>query len=145
VQALCIAATVRRVLRALALEDIAGDSRSATLNARSENSEALIALLDQAFSRRDLIEWKSVLDAAEITFGIISTVEESARDPQMIAAKALVPFRDGSALTVNSPFEIEGVAKIASTKGPSVGQHNDEILRSLGETGGFTSLPSVKS
>ncbi len=60
--------------------------------------------------------------------GTISTVDENACDPQMIAAKAFVPFRDGSALTVNSPFEIDGVTKIASTKRPSVGQHNDEIL-----------------
>jgi crotonobetainyl-CoA:carnitine CoA-transferase CaiB-like acyl-CoA transferase len=126
------------LLSALALEEVAGDSRFATPNARSENSEALIAVLDQAFAKRSLAEWKSVLDAAEITFGVISTIEESARDPQMIAAKAFVPFRDGSALTVNSPFEIDGVTKIAPTKGPSVGQHNDEILGSLDEAGAFT-------
>ena len=126
------------LLSALALEDVAGDSRFATPNARSENSEALIAVLDQAFAKRSLAEWKTVLDAAEITFGVISTIEESARDPQMIAAKAFVPFRDGSALTVNSPFEIDGVTKIAPTKGPSVGQHNDEILGSLDETSDFT-------
>jgi hypothetical protein len=109
------------------------------------DTHAHVYTLDMPRKSESLIEWKSVLDAAAITFGIISTVEESARDPQMIAAKALVPFRDGSALTVNSPFEIEGVAKIAPTKGPSVGQHNDEILRSLCETGVFTSPPSVKS
>jgi crotonobetainyl-CoA:carnitine CoA-transferase CaiB-like acyl-CoA transferase len=103
-----------------------GDSHFATPNARSENSEALIAVLDQAFSKRSLVEWKTVLGAAGI--GTISTVDENACDPQMIAAKAFVPFRDGSALTVNSPFEIDGVTKIASTKRPSVGQHNDEIL-----------------
>ena len=116
------------LLSALALEDIAADSRFATPTDRSKNSEALIAFLDAAFGKRDLTEWRPVLDAAGITFGIISTLEESARDPQMIAAKAFVPFRDGSALTVNSAFEIDGVTKIAPTRGPSVGQHNDEIL-----------------
>ena len=116
-----------------------GDSHFATPNARSENSEALIAVLDQAFSKRSLVEWKTVLGAAGI--GTISTVDENACDPQMIAAKAFVPFRDGSALTVNSPFEIDGVTKIASTKRPSVGQHNDEVLGSLGETSTFTPRP----
>ena len=129
------------MLSALALEDVAGDSHFATPNTRSENSEALITVLDQAFSKRSLVEWKTVLGAAGITFGTVSTVEESARDPQMIAAKAFVPFRDGSALTINSPFEIDGVTKIAPTKGPSVGQHNDEILGSLGETSNFTRRP----
>jgi crotonobetainyl-CoA:carnitine CoA-transferase CaiB-like acyl-CoA transferase len=133
------------LLGVLALEHVAGDVRFATPKARSENAEALIALLDQGFSKRDLIEWKPILDSAGITFGMVSTVEESACDPQMIAAKALVPFRDGSALTVNSPFEIEGITKVAPTKGPSVGQHNDEILRSLGETGTITSPPRLKS
>ena len=122
------------LLAALALEHIAADARFATPTLRSENSTALIALLDQAFAGRDLAEWKTILDAAAITFGIVSTVEESARDPQMIAAKAFVPFRDGSALTVNSPFEIDGVTKIAPSRGPSVGEHNNEIFGNLGET-----------
>lgn len=122
------------LLTALALEAIAADARFATPTLRSENSTALIALLDQAFSKRDLAEWKIILDAAVITFGIVSTIEESACDPQMIAAKAFVPLRDGSALTVNSPFEIDGVAKVAPTPGPSVGQHNDEILGNLART-----------
>ena len=123
------------LLGALALDQLAADSRFATPTSRSENSEQLIALLDRAFATRDLKDWKTRLDTAAITFGVVSTVEESARDPQMIAAKAFVPFGDGSALTVNSPFEIEGVAKTAPTRGPSVGQHNDEILGSLDETG----------
>jgi crotonobetainyl-CoA:carnitine CoA-transferase CaiB-like acyl-CoA transferase len=130
------------LLGALALDHLAADSRFATPTSRSENSSALIALLDRAFATRDLKDWKTRLDSAAITFGVVSTVEESACDPQMIAAKAFVPFGDGSALTVNSPFEIEGVAKTAPTRGPSVGQHNDEILGRLDETGTGVDRPA---
>jgi crotonobetainyl-CoA:carnitine CoA-transferase CaiB-like acyl-CoA transferase len=121
------------LLGVLGLKELAVDERFATQPARTENAEALIKLLDQAFNARDLEDLRPALEAAGVTFGVVSTVEESARDPQMVAAKALVPFADGSGLTVNSPFEIVGVEKVPPTRGPDIGEHNGEILAELNE------------
>ena len=45
---------------------------------------------------------------------------------------ALVPFTDGSSLTVNSPFWIAGQEKVPPRPAPDVGQHSGEILREAG-------------
>jgi crotonobetainyl-CoA:carnitine CoA-transferase CaiB-like acyl-CoA transferase len=53
-------------------------------------------------------------------------------DAQMQAIGALVPFADGKALTVSSPFQLDGVAKVAPRGAPAVGQHSAEVLREAG-------------
>ena len=89
-------------------------------------------ILDEVFSRRDLAEWRSILDAVGITFGIVATVNEAMTDPQMRHAGALVPFGDGDGLTVMTPFHIDGVEKVPAQRAPSVGQHNAAVLRDAG-------------
>ena len=61
--------------------------------------------------RRDLAEWRTILDGVGVTFGIVATVNEALDDPQMRHAGALVPFADGQHLTVMTPFHIDGVDK----------------------------------
>jgi formyl-CoA transferase len=45
---------------------------------------------------------------------------------------ALVPFADGKALTVSSPFHLEGIDKVPARRAPAIGQHSDAILRDAG-------------
>ncbi|MGA3398732.1 MAG: CoA transferase, partial [Acetobacteraceae bacterium] len=45
---------------------------------------------------------------------------------------ALVPFADGEALTVSSPFQLDGEAKVAPRRAPSLGQHSEAVLREAG-------------
>ena len=53
-------------------------------------------------------------------------------DAQMRAIGALVPFADGEALTVSSPFQLDGEAKVAPRRAPAVGQHSEAVLREAG-------------
>jgi formyl-CoA transferase len=46
----------------------------------------------------------------------------------------LVPFTDGSSLTVNSPIWISGQQKTKPRPAPSVGEHSEEVLREAGYT-----------
>ena len=34
--------------------------------------------------------------------------------------------------TVSSPIQVQGVAKVAAKRAPSLGEHNDEVLAQLG-------------
>jgi formyl-CoA transferase len=61
-------------------------------------------------------------------------MDEIADNPQMLASEALVPFADGSSLTVNSPIWIEGQEKVRPCPAPLVGEHSDEVLREAGYT-----------
>lgn len=59
-------------------------------------------------------------------------MDEIHRDEQIIASAALVPFADGSSLTVDSPLWIAGQQKVPPRPAPDVGQHSGEILREAG-------------
>jgi formyl-CoA transferase len=125
---------LRSFLAAIGREELTGDPRFATPESRKQHARELVIILDEVFSRRDLAEWRTTLDGVGVTFGIVATVNEALDDPQMRHAGALVPFGDGQGLTVMTPFHIDGVDKIPPARAPSVGQHNDSVLRQAGYT-----------
>ncbi len=120
------------LLQALGCPELGDDPRFAEIAARRLHSAELVALLDRQFSQRDLAEWRERLDAASITFGVVGRLADIPDDEQMRAAGALVPFADGSGLTVSSPFEIDGVQKVPAGPAPALGQHSAAVLRGAG-------------
>ena len=59
-------------------------------------------------------------------------MDEIAEDAQILASEALVPFADGSSLTVNSPFWVAGQEKVTPRAAPGVGAHSEEVLHEAG-------------
>ncbi len=108
------------------------DDRFFTHAGREANARVLIAILDDIFATRDQAEWRRILDDAGLIFGIVADMAEIADDEQILASGALVPFIDGSSLTVNSPFWIAGQEKLPPRPAPAVGEHSEEILREAG-------------
>jgi crotonobetainyl-CoA:carnitine CoA-transferase CaiB-like acyl-CoA transferase len=125
---------LRSFLQAIGREDLTDDPRFATPDARKQHARELVIILDEVFSRRDLAEWRVILDGVGVTFGIVATVNEALDDPQMRHAGALVPFGDGQGLTVSAPFHIDGIDKVPAERAPSVGQHNAMVLAEAGYT-----------
>jgi crotonobetainyl-CoA:carnitine CoA-transferase CaiB-like acyl-CoA transferase len=126
---------LRSFLGAVGREDLTDDPRFATPESRKQHSRELTAILDEVFATRDLADWRKILDGVGLTFGIVATVNEAMDDAQMRHAGALVPFADGQHLTVMSPFHIDGIEKIPARRAPSVGEHNEAVLREAGYTG----------
>ena len=119
-------------LSAIGRQDLTDDPSFATPGARTAHARELVDILDIEFAKRDLADWRKVLDDVGVTFGIVGTVDETLTDQQMQDSGALVPFADGKTLTVSAPFHLEGVEKIRAKRAPSIGQHSDEILRDEG-------------
>lgn len=119
-------------LDAIGRPDLADDARFATNAARKEHANALRQVLDGVFAQRDLEEWRTVLDAAGVTFGGVNSVNDTLTDPQMQQIGALVPFADGEGLTVSSPFHLAGEHKVAPRRAPTIGQHTDVVLQEAG-------------
>jgi formyl-CoA transferase len=108
------------------------DPRFETAEGREANARELIRILDEVFAAKDLAEWRSILDAAGLIFGIVAKMEDIPDDPQILASEALVPFEDVATMTVNSPIWIKGQEKVQPRYAPAVGEHSDEVLRAAG-------------
>ena len=119
-------------LKAVGLEKLVQDPRFSTTPARRQNGTALTAILDEIFATKDLAEWRTILEAAGVTFGAVYTVNEAADDEQSKRIGALVPFADGKGRTVSAPFHIAGEAKVPPERAPKVGENNEQVLRDAG-------------
>jgi crotonobetainyl-CoA:carnitine CoA-transferase CaiB-like acyl-CoA transferase len=112
--------------------DVLDDPRFATVPSREAHASELIVILDGIFATKDQAEWRSILDAAGLIFGIVADMDEISDDAQILASAALVPFADGSSLTVNSPFWVAGQEKVTPQPAPAVGEHSEEVLLAAG-------------
>jgi crotonobetainyl-CoA:carnitine CoA-transferase CaiB-like acyl-CoA transferase len=119
-------------LSAIGREDLTNDPRFATDASRKQYAGELVTILDAEFARRDLDDWRKILDGVGLTFGIVGTVNEVLDDRQMRDCGALVPFADGEQLTVSSPFHLDGVDKVPAQRAPALGQHSEAVLREAG-------------
>jgi crotonobetainyl-CoA:carnitine CoA-transferase CaiB-like acyl-CoA transferase len=123
----------RALLSVLGCEDLANDPRFATPEARRSNALQLVAIFDEKFAGRDFSEWRAKLDEVGIPFDVVGSLDDIADDPQMRAIGAVVPFAgDPTLLTVNSPFDLDGVDKTPPGTAPSLGQHSMDVLREAG-------------
>ena len=71
--------------RLIGREELAGDPRFATLQARREHAADCVALLDEEFARRTLAEWKELLAAIDAPWAPVQSVAELLEDPQVLA------------------------------------------------------------
>lgn len=99
---------------------------------RKTFARELVALLDEAFARKSLAEWRAILDGAGLVFGVVATMDDVPADRQMIENEVLVRFGDADMMTVNSPIFVSGESKVQPRQPPELGQHSDAILTELG-------------
>jgi crotonobetainyl-CoA:carnitine CoA-transferase CaiB-like acyl-CoA transferase len=120
--------------KAVGHPELLKDPRFADLDGFAKNSAVLTGLLDAEFRSQPLAHWKEVLDRERITYSVIQTPEETAKDPQLRANDIVVPLEGVSGLeyTVNSPITLRGVSKVPAKRAPELGEHNDEVLAELG-------------
>jgi crotonobetainyl-CoA:carnitine CoA-transferase CaiB-like acyl-CoA transferase len=118
----------RRALQSRLMDD----PRFQSVADRKQHAVAVTAALDKIFATKTAAEWGKIFDAHGVVFGAVATVSDVTRDEQAKIAGALVPTEDGPALTVSSPFWIEGEEKLRAKRAPTIGQHTDEVLSAAG-------------
>jgi crotonobetainyl-CoA:carnitine CoA-transferase CaiB-like acyl-CoA transferase len=121
--------------RAVGHAALAGDPRFATVEARQEHAQALIAILDATFATRDAAYWRERFDAHDVPFAILPAYPEAVADAQMAANGLLVEYDDprwGRLRTLDDPITVTGAAKAPPRPAPDVGQHTREVLAGLG-------------
>ena len=120
--------------KAIEQPDLFDDPRFATRDARIVNQEALIELLGERFARRPRAQWCERLQAADVPHAPMYDTSEALEDPQAkhleLATSALHPVM-GLFRTVRSPVSFDGERALEVRPPPTLGEHSDEIRRSL--------------
>jgi crotonobetainyl-CoA:carnitine CoA-transferase CaiB-like acyl-CoA transferase len=110
------------------------DARFATNAERVKNRVEITRLLNEVFEKRTTKEWVKLLDDAGVANGPINTIKEVFEEPQVIARgmKFELPHAAaGKVSLVASPMKFSGTPLSHDIPPPVVGQHTDEILRTV--------------
>ena len=122
--------------QAIGMPELVADPRFVGPEERRVNALVLMGILDGVFAQRSLAEWRTALDAAGLTFGVVGTVGEIVEDAQALANGFLRPLGETGMLTVDSPFSLSGAEKVPVAMAPGFGEHGPEILREAGYSDG---------
>jgi crotonobetainyl-CoA:carnitine CoA-transferase CaiB-like acyl-CoA transferase len=114
---------------------MAADPRFATAGLRGRNKEALNELIAGALRARTSREWFEIIVAAGLPCGPVYSIKDAFADPQvreLRLARSVTHPRLGEIELVAQPCEMTGFDRAIRTATPELGEHNDEILASLG-------------
>ncbi len=123
------------VLEGIGRPDLLKDPRFSDPKALAANRPQLTAIVDEIFCSQPISHWREVLDKAHIPYGLVRDPQDVIKDPQLQANNIVVPLEgagENIKLTVSSPIQVHGVAKVAAKRAPDLGEHNDEVLQELG-------------
>ena len=107
----------------------------ATSAERVVNRDTVIALVAAIMRERSTAAWMDVLGAAGIPAGPINSVGQALTDAHVLAREMVVALPHptvGSVSTIGNPARFSGTPVEIRSAPPLLGQHTDDILRSLG-------------
>jgi crotonobetainyl-CoA:carnitine CoA-transferase CaiB-like acyl-CoA transferase len=116
-------------------ENMAEDPRFASIASRRQNKEAMNEMIAEALRAKTTGEWFEKLVAAGLPCGPVYDIKQAFADPQVEALRikrSVTHPRLGELDLVAQPCEITGFDRAIRSATPDIGEHNDEILQTLG-------------
>ena len=114
--------------------ELAEDERFRMMSGRIVNRDALIPLVAALMQQRDMHEWISVLESANVPCGPINKMQQVFEDPQVQhrGLKVEIPNPAGAPCpTVASPMRFSETPVEYTVPPPTLGQHTQQILQDL--------------
>jgi formyl-CoA transferase len=114
--------------------ELAQEARFKTMSQRIVHRGELIPLIADVMRTRSKREWIAALEAANVPCGPINNMQEVFEDPQVQHRQLRVDIPHplgGVAPVVASPLRLSGTPVEYRMAPPTLGQHNDEILKGL--------------
>ena len=128
-------AIVKRLMTAIGRDDMANDPQLARNDGRVPRTEEIDNAIQAWCDTQDINDALAVLKAADVPVGKIYSVRDMMTDPHFLARRMFEQhaFADGT------PVKLPAITpKLSETPGetkwlgPALGEHNTEVLRSLG-------------
>jgi crotonobetainyl-CoA:carnitine CoA-transferase CaiB-like acyl-CoA transferase len=113
------------------------DPRFATNAKRVENRAAMDEVLAPIFKQRTTAEWVAALEKGGVPCGPINNLKEVFEDPQVKARGMRIELPHataGKVPLIRSPMRFSGTPIEHAMGPPTLGQHTDEVLASLGRS-----------
>jgi crotonobetainyl-CoA:carnitine CoA-transferase CaiB-like acyl-CoA transferase len=125
------------VCRALGMPELEKDPRFDSIEARGENAEELIAIMDKRFLTKTRDEWFEIFKKEGIIYTPIQSPREVVDDPQALANDYVSWFDHpvlGRTKVVGFPWDFSQTPASIRREAPEFGQHTEEILLEMGYT-----------
>lgn len=122
--------------QAMGIEELGKDPKFSSLEARRQNCEELIGILDKVFIKKTRDEWmEHFKKGPELFYGPIMTPSEVISDPQATENEYITNFQHpvyGPIKIVGFPYRFDKTPASVRLPEPEYGQHTEEILSELG-------------
>ena len=125
----------RSLFEAMGRGALIEDARFATIAARSENIDALYAVLGEGMRERTTREWLDRLGALDIPCGPVNSLADLLEDDYLRETgffKRVQHPLDGDAAMMSFPARLSGSPASVRRLWPALGQHTEEVLREIG-------------
>ncbi|OPY97003.1 carnitine dehydratase [Bradyrhizobium sacchari] len=140
-------AIFRRLMTVVGRPDLVQDPALATNDGRVRSNALLDAAIAAWTSERSADEILSSLDAADVPAGRIYSVADIVDDPHYAAREMILSTELPGDVTVKMPGIVPKLSQTPGSvkwPGPTLGQHTDEVLTSLGfQPGEITQLRQI--
>jgi crotonobetainyl-CoA:carnitine CoA-transferase CaiB-like acyl-CoA transferase len=125
----------KRLPGAIGRPELLADERFRSMTGRVENRAELERILNDVFATADVDHWIERIEAADIPTCRVNSLRDVFALPQLRENDALVsvphPTR-GEVEVLNCPVRMSGSPTAVSRGAPTLGEHTDEVLESLG-------------
>jgi crotonobetainyl-CoA:carnitine CoA-transferase CaiB-like acyl-CoA transferase len=124
-----------KLVECLEAPALALDPRFATNADRMTNLAALVGVLAPFFAKRSTAAWLDLFEKAGMPAGPVLSIRAMLADPQTRARDMVVATEHatlGRVETLGAPVKLSATPAAVRRAAPTLGQHNEEILRELG-------------
>ncbi len=125
----------QKFCEATGLQNIVSDPKFATNAQRVKNRKEVVEIINPVIATKTMDQWLDILDKAGVPCGPIYTIDRIFADPQVIARDMLVEIdhpKCGKIKVTGAPIKFSKTPAEVTAAPPTLGQHNEEVLKELG-------------
>jgi crotonobetainyl-CoA:carnitine CoA-transferase CaiB-like acyl-CoA transferase len=127
---------VPELSRVLGIPNLEEDPKFATFEDRYKNRAEMESLMEEALTKKTTAEWLPLMEAADLWVAPVNNFAQAFSDPQVLHNNMVVTVDSpvGPLKLPGVPFKLSKTPAQVRTAPPTLGQHTDEVLLSIGYT-----------